>query len=157
MPQVDLSPQGLRAAITAADEDVTSAQADATTALAAIVSVLSGSIKDEDITADGVAKTIAVGTIPAGAFILGIEFLVAEQFVIAGGVTIAATDLTVGGVSVIPSDDFDVKAATGTAASAATMRFLDGAVSFTITGSANINPATAGEIDVNIVYVVPNA
>lgn len=131
------------------------------------VKVLSALIKDENFTTDGATQSKSVGTVPAGAFVLGVCLTVNEGFALAGAAKVRVTALTVGGIDIMPAglDNFDIQAddaPIGTVGASALFRPAEGAATVTIVAldgdgdpAGNLNSLTLGELSVKIVYFVP--
>jgi hypothetical protein len=123
-------------------------------------------ITHANITAAGASQAFNLGTIagleniPAGSIILGAYFKLNTTFVLAGDATFVASALTIGGVDFIPVDNFDLRSDTATAGVIVSEMFMrpgSGAVSLTLTGDVDINPTSAGSLEVGIIYFLPEA
>lgn len=121
-------------------------------ALGGAVKALKLTIKDEDLDAAAQTQEFAMGTLPAGAIVVGFDKDVVEAFV---GLTAPDVDLGVaGGVEYLDSSDIDsVERKSGLVAVANS----DGngvAVTATVTDTVDdVVDATAGEVSVQVLYI----
>ena len=109
-------------------------------------------IKDEDLTEAALTQEFAMGSLPAGAIVLGYDVNVKEAF---AGTTTLVVDLGDGGGAEY-ADDVDLKTAARSSAMIAEANSDGNGVDVTALVTATVEDvvdASAGEVDVRVFYI----